>query len=150
MKSIFENQSYAEIVSRLNSLSEKNQAQWGKMNVTQMMVHCQKVIEVALGEKTLKKPNPFMGLILKLMKPSLYNNKKWKENIPTAKEYVITDTATFETEKNRLKKLIEKIHGTENYFKPSKVHPYFGNMNSKQWGQSAYKHLDHHFRQFGV
>ena len=34
-----------------------------------------------------------------------------------------------------------------NKFSP---HPIFGEMNRDEWGKIAYKHIDHHFRQFGV
>ena len=30
------------------------------------------------------------------------------------------------------------------------VHPFFGTLTGKQWGETQYKHVDHHFRQFGV
>ncbi|RYG41811.1 MAG: DUF1569 domain-containing protein, partial [Chitinophagaceae bacterium] len=28
-------------------------------------------------------------------------------------------------------------------------HPVFGHFTPQQWGQSMFKHLDHHLRQFG-
>ena len=30
------------------------------------------------------------------------------------------------------------------------VHPFFGRLSGKQWGETQYKHVDHHLRQFGV
>ena len=29
-------------------------------------------------------------------------------------------------------------------------HPFFGKLTSEEWGIGMYKHLDHHFRQFGA
>lgn len=29
-------------------------------------------------------------------------------------------------------------------------HPFFGKMSARQWGMIAYKHVDHHLRQFGA
>lgn len=150
MKSIFNTEAYNEILSRLDTLSEESQAKWGKMNVTQMLSHCKQPISLALGEATIKKPNALKRMLFKLISPSLYNDKPWKQGLPTAKEYVIVDTEAFEAEKQALKQNIDKIHKAEDYFKPSKVHPYFGRFTAEQWGKSAYKHLDHHFRQFGV
>lgn len=150
MKSIFNNTAYLEILSRLETLSDSSQAQWGSMNTAQMMVHCRSAIEVALGKKTLEKPNILKGTMLKLMKGMLYNDTPWRHGLPTAKEFVIIDTKTFETEKTKLKQCIEEIHASEDFFKPSKVHPFFGRFTADQWGKSIYKHLDHHLRQFGV
>ena len=150
MKSIFNTEAHNEILSRLDILSEESQAKWGKMNVTQMLNHCKQPITLALGESRIKKPNALKRMLFKMISPSLYNDKPWKQGLPTAKEYVIVETEAFETEKASLKQWIEKIHSSEDYFKPTKVHPYFGTFTAEQWGKSAYKHLDHHFRQFGV
>jgi hypothetical protein len=150
MKSIFSKEAYQEILERLDELSPKHEAKWGKMNVNQMLKHCQKPIKLAFGEEEVKKPNFLMRLMIKFIKPTLYNDKPWKKGLPTAKEFVIKDEKDFETEKTELKLLIKRLHESESYFKPSKQHPIFGSMKFWMWGQSAYKHLDHHLIQFGV
>lgn len=150
MQSIFNTETKTEIINRLENLNINSEAKWGKMNVAQMLTHCQKPIELALGESTVKKPNFLMKLFLKSFAPTIYNDKPWKEGYPTAKEYVVSSDKDFETEKQKLKAKIEQISNAKSYFEPSKVHPLFGNFTAQQWGQSAYKHLDHHFRQFGV
>ena len=150
MKSIFETEAKAELLNRLENLEAESSAKWGKMNVNQMLVHCQKPIELALGESTIKKPNFLMGMMMKLVAPSLYNDKPWKEGLPTAKEFIIVNSDGFNTEKDKLKSKIETMSTSKNYFEPKKKHPYFGTFTADQWGKSAYKHLDHHFRQFGV
>ncbi len=150
MKSIFNNDAYQELQNRLDKLSADNQAQWGKMNVNQMLKHCQKVIQVALGEIDINRPNIVIRLIMYVLRPTLYNNKPWKKGLPTAKSFVIKNTDEFETEKSKLRHLISRIHESKKHFEPSKKHPVFGKMKSWMWGQSAYKHLNHHFNQFGV
>ncbi len=150
MKSIFEQEAYNEVMIRLEELSKHDKAKWGKMNVTQMLKHCQKPIRLAFGEEKVEKPNFLMRLLIKFMKPTLYNDKPWKQGLPTAKEFVVKDENDFETEKEKLKKQITRMHNSEDYFKPSKRHPIFGDMKYWMWGQSGYKHLDHHFKQFGV
>ena len=151
MKSIFDPETKQEITLRLNNLSPDKKALWGKMNVTEMLSHCKKPIEVSLEEKTIKKPNIVMRIFLKIISPSLYNNKPWKQGLPTAKEYIESiDNDLFESEKNKLNFKIEQISQSKAFFEPSRVHPYFGKFTSEQWGKSIYKHLDHHFKQFGV
>lgn len=150
MKSIFDKKACNEILERLDNLSIESQAEWGKMNVTQMLKHCQKPIKLAFGEESVEKPSFIMKILIKLMKPTLYNDKPWKKGLPTAKEFVIRDDKGFETEKQKLKQLITKMSENEDYFKPSKEHPIFGELKHWMWGQSGYKHLDHHLKQFGV
>ena len=149
MKSIFEESACNEIMSRLENLNDNAKANWGKMNVEQMLEHCTKPIELSLGESQIEKPNWLKRSIFKLVAPSLYNDKPWKQGLPTAKEYIITDSFNFNTQKEKLKTKIEQMSQSKDYFEPTKDQPYFG-TTAEQWGKSAYKHLDHHFRQFGV
>jgi len=150
MKTIFDQEPYNEIIDRLDRLSKEDQAKWGKMDVTQMLVHCQKPIKLAFGEETVKKPGFLMKLMIKFFKSTLYNDKPWKQGLPTAKEFVIKESKDFEKARQDLKALVTRIHNSEDHFKPSKDHPIFGKMEYWMWGQSAYKHLDHHLKQFGV
>ena len=120
MKSIFETEAKAELLNRLENLEAESSAKWGKMNVNQMLVHCQKPIELALGESTIKKPNFLMGMMMKLVAPSLYNDKPWKEGLPTAKEFIIVNTEAFSSEKDKLKSKIETMSTSKDYFEPKK------------------------------
>ncbi|GAB4158088.1 MAG: hypothetical protein Tsb0033_10810 [Winogradskyella sp.] len=150
MKSIFDADACEEIKNRLENLSENAKANWGKMTVGQMLVHCSKPIELALGDIEVDKPNWLKRKLFRLISPSLYNDKPWKQGLPTAKEFVITNTVNFNAEKEKLKTKIEEIRQSESLFKPNKEHPYFGTFTAEQWGKSAYKHLDHHLKQFGA
>ena len=150
MKSIFNTEACQEILDRFENISQGHQAIWGEMNVSQMLKHCQKPIKLAFGEEEVTKPNLLMRLMIKFIKPTLYNEKPWKQGLPTAKEFVVRDNIDFEIEKVELKKLIKRMRESESYFTPSKKHPIFGNMKSWMWGQSVYKHLDHHLQQFGA
>lgn len=150
MKTIFDQKAYEEIIDRLDNLSENHQAKWGKMNVSQMLKHLEKPIKLALGEESIQKAGFFTKIMVKFFKPTLYNDKPWKKGLPTAKEFIITDDVVFSEAKDRLVQLISRLHKSEDAFKPSKNHPVFGKMEYWMWGQSAYKHLDHHLKQFGV
>jgi len=150
MKSLFETDSYNQIKARLNALSNTSEALWGKMNVGQMCKHCQVAFNVANGDVI---PNEKIGSIKKfifsLMKPLMYNDKPWKKNIPTGKDFIITEEVDFSTEKEKLLALINDFHSKKN--KPEWApHPVFGKFTPQQYGKMMYKHLDHHFTQFGV
>ena len=121
------------------------------MNVSQMLKHCHYPIEVAMGNMELnsKKLGFMKRLIFKLFKPSMYNDKPWKQGLPTAKDYVVKIDADFDAEKEKLVTSINEFSllGSKINWPP---HPFFGNFTTEQWGKSQYKHLDHHLRQFGV
>lgn len=150
MQTLFDQKVYQNIISRLDSLTENHQPQWGEMTVAQMVKHCQMPLLVANGKMELNRDiSLFKKLIYKFYKPIMYNDKSWPENIPTPAEFKITAPFVFDAERQALKNAITEFHGKAlNMRWPA--HPFFGNFNTDQWGKMQYKHLDHHFRQFGV
>ena len=149
MQSLFDNQTHEEVLKRIDALTNNSTPKWGSMNVRQMLKHCQRPLQFANGKLGLDKPNAFMRLVFKLYKSKMYNDDPWNQNIPTVKEFLVTETDSFETEKRML---LTEIHDFEN--KATNLHwpehPAFGHFSTSQWGQMQYKHLDHHLRQFGV
>jgi len=147
--SLFNEEAYTKILERLDSLSPESQAQWGKMDVAQMLAHCQEPLKVPMRKLTLAKPNAIMKLLFSFFKKSLYDDKPWKQGLPTSKEYKIVDERDFQKEKDALKSLIEEFYSERNKTEWP-PHPFCGHFTTEQWGKMQYKHLDHHFRQFGV
>jgi hypothetical protein len=147
MQSFFEEGVYDELSSRLNKLNKDTSAIWGKMNVGQMLYHCQMPLNIILEKENYGvKPNWLVNL---LFKKSMYSDKPWRKNLPTAKGFAITDEKDFDTEKQAITNLIDELNSQRerNDWQP---HPAFGKLTKDQWGKMQYKHLDHHFRQFGV
>ncbi len=150
MESLFNDQTQEKIISRLNKLTETTKAQWGTMNVDQMLYHCQGPLEVAIGTKQLNTKIGFMKkLLFKAFKPVMYNDKLWNQNIPTAKEYISKGSYNFNDEKEKLTAVIKEFSKLKTKT-DWPAHPFFGKFTTEQWGKLQYKHLDHHFRQFGV
>ena len=149
MQTLFDTNTYTEVMERMNKLSSTSTAQWGKMNVAQMLAHCKAAFKVPLSEKKL--PRAFVGRLLGWMiKSKLYNESPWKKSLPTSPDFIIKDERNFEGEKKELVELINRFYkagpdGISKY-----PHPFFGKFTEEQWGMSMYKHIDHHLRQFGV
>lgn len=147
MKSIFEESAYTEIKSRINNLSENSQANWGKMSVAQMTWHCQGPLNIMLQKENYGlKPN---WLAKVFFKKALYNDKLWSKGLPTAKFLKPIEEKEFSAEVPKLKTLIDDAYAQKDKTE-WEPHPGFGYFTAQQWGQMQYKHLDHHFRQFGV
>lgn len=138
------------IIERIKKLSPETQAQWGKMSVDQMLAHCNVTYEMAY-ENMHKKPNAFLKFILKsFVKKAVVTEMPYKQNGQTAPQFLITGTKDFEKEKQRLIDYITKTQALgENHFDGKESHS-FGKLNSKEWNNMFYKHLDHHLTQFGV
>lgn len=147
MKSFFEPGVYNELSKRIKNLSQESNAKWGKMTVGQMLHHCQAPLNIILEKKDYNlKPN---WLINFLFKKSMYSDKEWKKNMPTAKGFAIKDQMDFVKEKEVLEHLIHELHEKRDK-SDWQAHPAFGKLTKEQWGKMQYKHLDHHLRQFGV
>jgi len=147
VKNLFDPAVKQQIIDRINCLAPQSPRQWGKMDVSQMLAHLQQPLEVALGIRTIK-GSFFMNLILPLFKKTLWDEKPWKKGIPTDPTYITTaEPKDFHQEKA---KLLDLIHQFNESALSDKKHPVFGFMTKEQWSKSAWKHIDHHLKQFGA
>jgi hypothetical protein len=148
MQNLFDPATALSIISRVEQLQSNSAANWGKMNVAQMLAHCQQPFKVYFGEAKLKRG--LIGFLFGgIAKKKLFTDKPWKQNLPTAKEFIITDERNFNAEKEKLVNLINRF-STETQNRANSVHPFFGKMTPQDWATLMYKHTDHHLKQFGV
>ena len=147
IKNLFDDAVKQEITERISKLTASTQHQWGKMDVAQMLAHVQIPMGVAFGTTTVK-GNWLMKLILPLFKKALYDDKPWKQGLPTDKTFIMTgQPKDFETEKNQL---LDKISRFSESNMINEKHPVFGKLTKEQWSKATWKHIDHHLKQFGV
>ena len=149
MKNLFDQDASVEVLTRLESLQPDAKALWGKMTVSQMLAHCIVPIKVSLGEA--KPTRNLMGLLFgKMAKKMVLKDEPFKQGLPTDPSFVIKDQPDFNLKKQELKTSIEKLLATDKTAMAARPHPFFGKMTVEEWGFLGYKHLDHHFRQFGA
>ncbi|MEY2903156.1 MAG: hypothetical protein RLY89_2262 [Bacteroidota bacterium] len=150
MKSVFDPIDVHEILNRINQLTPETPAKWGKMNVAQMLAHCNVSYEM-IYENIHPKPNPILKLFLKLViKNKVVTEKPYAHNSPTAPAFIISDAKQFEKERTRLINHINQtLANGPAYFDGRESHS-FGKLNVTEWNNMLYKHLDHHLSQFGV
>jgi hypothetical protein len=150
IQNIYSQEVADQFTSRINNLSANTPNQWGKMDVSQMMAHCNVSYEMAFNE-SYPKSGTFLRFILKnLAKKGLVNDSPLKKNSSTATEMVIKTPKDFNTEKSILLANVKNLVAKgENYFH-LKDHPGFGVMTKEEWNNFYFKHLDHHLNQFGV
>jgi hypothetical protein len=150
MESIFTDNGVAGITSRIDKLTPASKAQWGKMNVAQMLHHCQKPLEIPLGGETFK-PNFFVRMIGGMLKKKFVKpGTQFSKNSPTSPSFKIQDERDFNTEKRQLLQVLSRFTEAGKAGKLEGRHPFFGPMTTPEWEIMQWKHLDHHLRQFGV
>ena len=149
MKSLFNISDNKDIIARINILTPETKGGWGKMNVSQMLTHAQIPIRVAFGELTLKRT--FVGYLLgRIAKKKLSGERQWQKNMPTDKNFVVTEQKNFVEEKGRLISLVQRFTQTGPAGISKEIHPFFGKLTVDEWDRLMWNHLDHHLRQFGA
>ena len=147
MKSVLDQSTRDELISRIQSIDQDKKARWGKMNLYQMLHHCVLCEELYLGKTKHKRV--FMGRIFgKIgLKKILDESKAFRQNAPTSEMFIVKEqSGHIEAEKE---KWIDLINEYKTY-PGNYVHWFFGKMTREQVGLFVYKHDDHHLRQFGA
>lgn len=150
LPSIFETKTTETILSRLNILTNTTQPLWGKMNAAQMLAHLNVAYDIDSGK--IKSETPaLMKFMLKLfLKPILVNEKPYKKNSRTAPLFLISSEKDFEKEKKSLiDNILESQNNGREYYEGRESNS-VGKMNANEWSNMYYKHIEHHFSQFGI
>ena len=150
MKSSFDQTHTNEMIARINQLTATTTPGWGKMNVGQMLAHCNVAYDMAYTDK-YPQPNFLVRWMLtRFVKPAVVGPKPYEKNGRTAPAFLVDAEQDFEKEK---KKLIDYVKQTQslgaNHFEQKESNS-FGKMTAGEWSNLFTKHLDHHLTQFGV
>ncbi|PSL33630.1 DinB family protein [Chitinophaga ginsengisoli] len=147
MKTIFDKTTRDELIARINNLHEGTAAQWGKMNIGQMVDHCIRYEEMMLGR--IKCKRSFAGMLFgkMVLKSLLKDEKTIPQSMPTIPEIRIKNNSSCDiaVRKENWVALIEECGRRSDL---EFIHPFFGRMTKEQVGRMSYKHADHHLRQF--
>jgi hypothetical protein len=150
MKTIRNDGDRSGLLARIEKLTGDETAQWGKMNVNQMVSHLVQVGTFPF-EATLENQSNFASR--NLIKPLVLYVLPIPKEVKTMPDLDQQENGrkpgAFDEDKRLLAESINKcgeIPADEN----CSYHPFFGPMTAKQWGMLAHKHIDHHLRQFGV
>jgi hypothetical protein len=145
---LLDSQDRASILERAARLTPETSARWGKMDAPQMVRHSVEALRASLGE-VHHRPLGRRLFHTRLVKYLFFRVIPFPKGAPTAPELRITEPAVLEAERARLGELVGR------YGKPPErdaraEHPLFGVLSHEEWAELEYKHVDHHFRQFGV
>lgn len=150
LPNIFDSQVVAQILARLDKLTYNTQPQWGKMNAPQMLAHLNVTYNLAY-ERVAVKNNFIMKFILKtFVKKAVVNEVSYPKNTRTAPVFIIADERDFEKEKAILIANLKDTAEKGARFFEGRVSVSFGPLTAIEWNNMFYKHIEHHFTQFGI
>lgn len=137
------------IIARVQNLSAIHKSQWGSMTVCEMLLHCNSCNRQILEESRRQEKTSVKQYVLRIL--ALYIASDFKKNIQGESRHETKGKANdsdFEKYKDESIHLIGEFPSNTHPLTLS--HPAFGNISTHEWGIAAYKHMDHHLRQFGV
>jgi hypothetical protein len=147
MKTVWNDQEYRELCTRLEQLTPDAAARWGRMNAPQMVCHCTDALKMVTGElptSPRKLPIRFPPL-----KQLVIYALPFPKGAPTAPELLERRPQEWSGEVQALRREFDSLvrRGRSG---PFVAHPAFGKLTPTAWGVLIYRHMDHHFRQFGI
>jgi|Wag4MinimDraft_6_1082665.scaffolds.fasta_scaffold92950_2 hypothetical protein len=149
MKSLFDDAVYKEVIDRLSKLKENTPRQWGKMNATSMVKHCNLVLSSSLGLAPRKRAL-MSYLFRKMAKKQYVYRSVYKKNGYTAPGFIVTNSDELSSEMTRLIQSIDQFRKAGETTYENRLHAFFGRLTAQEWGMLQYNHLNHHLTQFGV
>ena len=150
MKNIFQTETTEELIQRLNQLTETTPPVWGSMDAAKMLAHCNVTYEMAFEDKHPVAKGFKRFMLKKFVKPIVVGDKPYKKNSPTAPAFQIKSEKNFQGEKARLENYLRKTQSIGKDAFEGKESNSFGKLTADEWNTMFYKHLDHHFSQFGI
>jgi len=137
------------LCERIAKLDPDATRQWGQMTPHQMVCHLNDSFRVATGEKYASPDtNLFKQIVFKWV--ALHTPLPWPHGVATRPEMVQghggTPPSDWMRDRTELQELIPAFAARQSFG----FHPLFGEMSQADWLIWAYRHIDHHLRQFGV
>ena len=150
MKTLRDEKCRSELTARIKNLSSDAKPSWGRMNVEQMLSHLVQANELPFVASVPDRSNWMSRTVIKpLVLYVMPIPKDVKTSPAMDQQQDGRKPLGFDVDKAHLVESISKL-GTIPTAHRCLDHPFFGKLSAKQWGRLAYKHMDHHLRQFGV
>jgi len=147
MKSMWQPEACEELLARAGKLRPDAPAQWGKFNCSRMLTHVTDGLRMATGELPVAPKN--LPLRFTPIKQLVIYWLPFPKGAPTAPELLARAPGEWEREVSQFRDAMQQFISRKGQ-QQWPAHPAFGNMSNKDWGVLVYRHIDHHFKQFGV
>ena len=114
-----------------------------------MVCHLTDSFRMAYSERTSTSAPTFMNRTM-IRWVALHTSLPWPKGVPTRpeadQERGGTPPVAWDCDTSELARRIENFHTLRTF----PQHPIFGPLTLREWGVWGYRHVDHHFRQFGA
>ena len=133
--------------ARASRITPDTKPLWGKMNAPQMVVHITDALHMATGALPVRSKK--MIVRFAPLKQLLIYVLPMPKGLPTARELQDRVPLSWSGELRDFSKSLDAF-AAHDAVGTWPDHPIFGKMSRRDWGVLAYRHVDHHLRQFGA
>jgi len=139
---------HSAIIARLERMTPEAPRQWGTMTPHEMVCHLSDGYRAANGDLVCAPvDNVFTRTVLRWV--ALHAPMAWPRGAKTVAEADARRRGTkpvgWDQDHAELLRLVRTFAPVE-----GRVHPIFGPLSANEWGVWAWRHADHHLRQFGI
>jgi len=142
----------ARLIGRLERLTPQSERRWGSLTVGEMLCHLGDTAESVLGIRVPPGPPPSGKARPVLKWLMLYSPMPWPKGVKTRPgvnpHLDGTRPGAFEQDRLRVVEGLAQL-AVAPAERLAPVHFMVGPMTRHDWLRWAYKHVDHHLRQFG-
>jgi hypothetical protein len=147
MRTLLQRDGHDDIAQRLTGLAPDARARWGKMSAPQMVCHLAESMKMALGDLPVARKN--LPIRYPPLKQFIIYLAPFPKGAPTAPELLARAPGEWSADVTELRTLVGRFSARgEDAAWPE--HPAFGRLSGRAWGVLAYRHIDHHLKQFGA
>jgi hypothetical protein len=147
MRSLWRVRDRHDLQARISRLSPSAPAKWGRMSAPEMVSHLVESLRMATGE--LPVASRRLPLRYPPLKQFIVYLMPFPKGVPTAPELKARVPGDWPSDVRALSAAMDGCAGRP-ADGPWPHHPAFGKLSHRAWGVLAYRHIDHHLRQFGV
>ena len=146
-RSLWDDANRRYVLARVARLTPDTPPRWGRFSAGAMLAHLNDYSRLALGDLSMP---PVRG-------PLATAPGRWlavhvlpmTRGLTAPPVLLTTPPAAFEVDRADFGRLLARC-AARGPTEPWPVSPLFGPLTGPEWGALAYKHADHHLRQFGV
>ena len=136
---------------RLALVTPATARRWGTLTAPEMVCHLSDSFRGMLGEHPTS-PAPSSAVRRQVVRfVALHTPLPWPKGVPTRPEVDPhrqgTRPVAFASDCARLRELMRRFVSPGTVYA---AHPMFGALSHREWMLWGYRHVDHHFRQFGI
>jgi hypothetical protein len=142
----------ADVVARLRQLTPDTPRRWGVLTAHEMLCHLGDATAMVLGDRPRVTPVASRARPVRLAL-LLWSPLRWPHGVRTSPHYNPhtqgTRPTAFAADLARTIDGIERLGAATFDARLEPAHGFFGAMSVRDWQRWAWKHTEHHLRQFG-